>query len=162
MVLTLLPGHGVALPWAGRSLRFGMTLAEVRGSVEPYADLGDTFVCGAGWARKFALDGVRVCVFADRPDGLAGVSASRTPDGAATAVPVGLDDIDLFGWPAAEVIDALRDTGRDVRATRTSAWVDGDLHLEWPAPPAFINHLCLYAPSPRDARGVTSGGRVSA
>jgi hypothetical protein len=144
MVLTLVPGRGAGLPWAGRSLRFGMTLDEVRGGVEPFADLHDTFVCGAAWAKAFALDGTRVGLFADESGGLTGVSASRTPD--RSHVPVGLDDIDLFGWPVDEVIDALRDTGRDVRATRTSAWVDGDLRLDWARPhPAFVGHLCLYA-----------------
>jgi hypothetical protein len=151
VTLTLLPGRGADLPWAGRSLRFGMTLDEVRDRVEPYAELHDTFVCGAGWAKEFALDGIRVCLFADETDALAGVSASRTPDREASHTPVGLDDIDLFGWPVDEIVDALRDTGRNVRATRTGAWVDGDLHLDWARPPApaFVGHLCLYAPSGR-------------
>jgi hypothetical protein len=145
MTVTLLPGRGVELP-AGRPLLFGMTLAEVRGNVEPSADLRDTFVCGAAWAKEVALDGVRVCLFAGETDALTGVSVSRTPDHQTSRVPVGLDDIDLFGWPVDEVIDALRDTGRAVRATRTRAWVDRDLHLEWTPPPAFIDNLCLYAP----------------
>lgn len=142
--MTLLPGHGVDLPWAGRSLRFGMTLDEVRGSVEPHADLRDTFVCGAGWARGLALEGIRVCVFADETGALAGVSASRTPDHG-THIPVVLDDFDLFGWPVDEVLDALRDAGRHVRATRTTAWVDGYLHLDWARSSTYVGHLCLYA-----------------
>jgi len=64
VTITLLPGRGAELPWAGRSLRFGMTLDEVHGSVEPHAGLRDTFVCNAAWAREFALDGIRVCLFA--------------------------------------------------------------------------------------------------
>jgi hypothetical protein len=149
MTIALLPGRGVDLPWPGRSLRFGMTLDEARGAVEPYADLRDTFVCGAAWAEEFAVDGVRVGLFADETGALVGVSASRTSGRAASRVPVGLDDIDLFGWPADVVVEALRDTGRVVRATRTSAWVGGDLRLEWGRLPsaAFVNHLCLYARS---------------
>jgi hypothetical protein len=143
-MMTLLPGHGVDLPWAGRSLRFGMTLDAVRGGVEPHADLRDAFVCGSGWAKEFAAGGLRVCVFADEAGALSGVSASRAPDDAAH-MPVGLDDIDLFGWPVDEVLDALRDTGRRVRATRTNAWVDGDLHLDWARHATFVGHLCLYA-----------------
>jgi hypothetical protein len=146
VTITLLPGRGVELPWAGRSLRFGLPLHEARRSVEPHAQLCDTFVCGAAWAKEFALDGIRVCLFADEAGALSGVSASRTPDHGSSRVPVGLDDIDLFGWPVAEVVDALRDTGRDVRATRTGAWVGGDLHLQWTRPaPAFVDDLCLYA-----------------
>lgn len=157
VTITLLPGRGVGLPWAGRSLRFGMTLGEVRGGVGPHAELRDTFVCGAVWAKEFALDGVRVGLFAGRTDALAGVSASRTPGGG-THVPVGLDDIDLFGWPVAEIVDALRDAGRDVRVTRTQAWIGGDLHLEWarrtgPVAEPRVDHLCLYAPG--------AGGRPS-
>jgi hypothetical protein len=150
VTLTLLPGRGVELPWAGRSLRFGMTLDEVRGGVEPHAELRDTFVCGATWAKEFALDGVRVGLFAGGTDALAGVSASRTP-GRGTYLPVGLDDVDLFGWPVAEILDALRDAGRDVRAARTHAWLGGDLRLEWartgPVAEPRVDDLCLYAPA---------------
>ncbi len=142
--MTLLPGHGAELPWAGRSLRFGMTLDEVRASVEPYAELRDTFVCGATWAGEFALDGVRVSVFAGPADALAGVSVSRTRD--QSHVPVSLDDVDLFGWPADEVVDFLRDVGRDVRAGRTGARVGDDLHLDWAREAAFVDYLRLYAP----------------
>jgi hypothetical protein len=133
---------GVELPWAGRSLWFGMTLDEVRGSVEPYATAYDTFVCKTAWAKEFALDGIRVGVFAGDVDALAGVSASRARDHTDARVAVVLDDIDLFGWPVDEVFEALRDLGRNVRATRTNAWIGGDLRLDWAGP--FVDHLCLY------------------
>jgi hypothetical protein len=148
VTLTLLPGRGATLPWAGRSLLFGMTLDGVRGSVEPHAELGDTFVCGAAWAKELALDGIRVCLFAGETGALAGVSATRTRGHDASRTPVGLDDIDLFGWPVDEVLDALRDTGRDVRATRTGAWIGADLRLGWARPAAFVDDLCLYAAGP--------------
>jgi hypothetical protein len=142
MTMTLLPGRGVELPWAGRSLRFGMTLDEVRASVEPYATLSDTFVCGTAWAKGFALDGIRVCLFADETGVLTGVSATRG-DGTAPT-PIGLDDIDLFGWPVDEILDVLRDLGRHVRTARTGAWIDNDLRLSW-AQDSFVVDLCLYA-----------------
>jgi hypothetical protein len=159
MTITLLPGRGAELPWAGRPLRFGMTSGEARSVVEPHASLHATFVCGAAWAAGFALDGIRVSLFAGETDALAGVSVHRTPDHAVSRVAVGLDDIDLFGWPVDEVVEALRETGRAVRATRTIAWVGADLRLAWTRPraplaggslrgplaPTFVDDVCLYA-----------------
>lgn len=146
----LLPGRGAQLPWASPPLRFGMTLDDVRGIVEPHADLRDTFVCGAAWATSLTVADLQVVLFAGETDALAGVSASHRPDVETTHVPVGLDDIDLFGWPVDEVIDALRGAGRAVRVTRHNAWVDGCLHLTSAAPPSpragLVADLCLYAP----------------
>lgn len=152
MTVELLPGRGARLPWAGPPLRFGMTLQEVCGLVQPYADLRDTFVCGASWARSLALADLEVGLFAGETDALSGVSASHRPDIAATHVPVGLDDVDLFGWPVDEVVEALRGVGREVRVVRHNAWVDDRLHLTSAVPPSpragFVEHLCLFAPRP--------------
>jgi hypothetical protein len=153
MTIELLPGRGAQLPWASPPLRFGMTLSDVRGIVQPYADLRDTFVCGATWATSLALADLQVVLFGGETDALTGVSASHRPGTGTTHVPVGLDDIDLFGWPVHEVIDALRGDGREVRVIRHNAWVDGSLHLTSATPPSpragFLDDLCLYATPPR-------------
>jgi hypothetical protein len=164
MTIRLLPGDGVELPWAEQPLRFGMTLDEVQSIVKPYADLHDTFVCNSAWAKKFTCDDLELLVFAGESDALLGVSATRSRDRDAVHVPVGLDDIDLFGWPVDEVVDALENAGRDVRRNEQGASVDRVLDLSWatpptpavgegrasgyvpPAPSPFIDRLCLYAP----------------
>ena len=164
MTVRLLPGHGVELPWAVDPLRFGMTLDEVQSIVKPYADLHDTFVCNSAWAKRFTCDDLELVVFAGEIDALLGVSAGRGLDRDSVRTPVGLDDIDLFGWPVDEVIDALRHVGRDVRVNKHNARVDRDLHLTWvaqpapvagkqwvpPAPAPFLNGFCLYAPTEHD------------
>jgi hypothetical protein len=162
MTIKLQPGHGAELPWAEQPLRFGMTLDEVGSIVKPYTDLHDTFVCNTAWAKRFTCDDLEIVLFAGEDDALLGVSASHSHD-SRRHVPVGLDDIDLFGWPVDEVIDALRHAGRDVQMTDHTAWVDQDLHLMWPtsptpvdstqrkprrvspAPPPLLDALCLYA-----------------
>ena len=162
MTIRLLPGLGVELPWGEQPLRFGMTLDEVTGIVAPHADLHDTLVFHSAWAKRFSCDDLELGVFAGEHDALLGVSAFRSRDREAAHMPVGLDDIDLFGWPVDEVIDALRDAGRDVRVNNHGAQVDRDLRLTWLAPPPpppaepwrkppspFLNDLCLYAPDDR-------------
>jgi len=162
MTIRLLPGLGAELPWAEQSLRFGMTLDELASIVTPHADLHDTLVFHSAWAKRLTCDDLELGLFAGERDALLGLSVRRSPDRDAVHVPVGLDDIDLFGWPVDEVIDALRDAGRDVRVKNHGARVDRDLHLTWLAPPPapaaepwrkppapFLNGLCLYAPSDR-------------
>jgi len=162
VTITLLPGLGAELPWAEQPLRFGMTLDEVESIVKPYGDLRDKLVFHSAWAKRLTCDDVELGLFAGEDDALLGVSAYRSRERAAAHMPVGLDDIDLFGWPVDEVIDALRDAGRDVRVTKHDAQVDRGLRLTWLAPPPppaaepwrkspapFLNDLCLYAPSER-------------
>jgi hypothetical protein len=159
MTIRLLPGLGAELPWADQPLRFGMTLDEVAGIVTPHADLHDTLVFHSAWAKRHTCDDLDLGLFAGEDNALLGVSARRRRDRDVAHMPVGLDDIDLFGWPVDEVIDALRDVGRDVRVKNHGARVDRDLHLTWLAPPPppaaepwrrppapFLNDLCLYAP----------------
>jgi hypothetical protein len=92
---------------------------------------------------------LQVVLFAGETDALTGVSARHRPGIGTTHVPVGLDDIDLFGWPVDEVIEALRCSGREVRVSHRNAWVDGGLHptsTTLPSPRAgFVEDLCLYA-----------------
>jgi hypothetical protein len=97
VTIRLLPGHGAELPWAEQPLRFGMTLDEVHSIVMPYADLHDTFVCNTTWAKRFTCDDLELLLFAGELDALIGVSARHSRDRDTVHVPVGLDDIDLFG-----------------------------------------------------------------
>ena len=135
MTIRLLPGLGAELPWGKQPLRFGMALDEVAGIVTPHADLRDTLVFHSAWAKRLTCDDLEIGLFAGESDALLGVSARRGRDPDVAHMAVGLDDIDLFGWPVDEVIDALRDAGRDVRVTKHGAQVDRDLNLTWLAPP---------------------------
>ncbi|MFJ8624945.1 hypothetical protein ACIRD3_19160 [Kitasatospora sp. NPDC093550] len=114
----LLPGTGVALPGDTGTLRFGadaQTAAEVLtglGHVRPLSE--------APWILTARWGDVEVTAHAgqaDRPAGgpgelplrsivfSRGRSASRVPGG----IPVVLGEVDLFGYPAAEVLEAVGD-----------------------------------------------------
>ncbi|GAA2744186.1 hypothetical protein [Kitasatospora cinereorecta] len=115
----LLPGTGLALPYGAGVLRFGMTEREAQWAVATLADVRESWVCQAGWAFTARYQGLELHFSGDhtdrlgRPefhrDGFAGVQLRRC-DPAPTepsAVPVVLQGIDLFGYPAAEVLAAL-------------------------------------------------------
>ncbi|MFF2147702.1 hypothetical protein [Kitasatospora sp. NPDC058190] len=132
MTIDLLPGHGVRLPAPLPELRFGLTEEAVRALLAPHGRLlpdgvRPAFVCGSRWALAFELPGVAVTIFSsdggdgvgrddDRAarDGLRGVVVGRNPSDDRPACPVGYHGIDLFGWPARELVEALRAEGLPV------------------------------------------------
>ncbi|WP_030768101.1 MULTISPECIES: hypothetical protein [unclassified Streptomyces] len=119
MAFEVLPGTGLALPRGAGVLRFGGSEREARWAVATLADVRGTWVCGTGWAFTARYEGLDLLAYGDCPDrlgraghdrpGLAAVHLCRygsEPTGPA-AVPVVLRDVDLFGYPAAEVLEAL-------------------------------------------------------
>ncbi|WKD33969.1 hypothetical protein [Streptomyces xanthophaeus] len=115
----MLPGTGLALPHRAGVLRFGMSGREARWAVATLADVRETWVCGTGWAFTARYEGLELLAYGDCPDrlgraghdrhGLAAVRLGRCGPGPAgpSAVPVVLHDVDLFGYPAGEVLEAL-------------------------------------------------------
>ncbi|MFE2729077.1 hypothetical protein [Kitasatospora sp. NPDC059327] len=115
----LLPGKGVILPRRAGVLTFGMTERTAQWAVATLADVRKSWVCQAGWAFTARYDGVDLLVYGDCADragrserdrhGLAAVVLDRcryTLTGP-SAVPVVLDGVDVFGYPATEVLDVL-------------------------------------------------------
>lgn len=115
----LLPGTGLALPHEAGVLRFGMSEREAQWAVATLADVRETWVCQAGWAFTAAYEGLELLAYGDchdrhdhnerDPEGLAAVELRRcgsTPTGP-SATAVVLQDIDLFGYPATEVLAVL-------------------------------------------------------
>ncbi|WP_327281417.1 MULTISPECIES: hypothetical protein [unclassified Streptomyces] len=118
----VLPGTGLALPHRAGVLRFGMSGQDAQWAVSTLADVRETWVCRAGWAFTADYEGLELLVYGDCTDrlgrtdrddhGLAAVHLRRydsKPTGPTgpSAVPVVLHDVDLFGYPAAEVLAAL-------------------------------------------------------
>ncbi|MCX4714471.1 hypothetical protein [Streptomyces virginiae] len=119
MAFEVLPGTGLALPRGADVLRFGSSEREARWAVATLADVRGTWVCGTGWAFTARYEGLELLAYGDCPDrldrtghdrhGLAAVHLGRheaEPTGP-SAVPVVLRGVDLFGYPAAEVLEAL-------------------------------------------------------
>jgi len=116
----LLPGVGVALPGDAGTLRFGSderTAAEVLAALGPVRPVP---VLDATWIHTVRWGDVEVTAHADEvdwaaaePDALPLRSVVLSRGGSASCVsggtPVVLGDIDLFGYPAAEVLEALGD-----------------------------------------------------
>ncbi|MFF4267447.1 hypothetical protein ACFY7Y_38140 [Streptomyces virginiae] len=119
MAFEVLPGTGLALPRGAGVLRFGGSERQARWAVATLADVRGAWVCGTGWAFTARYEGLELLAYGDCPDrlgrtghdrhGLAAVSLGRheaEPTGP-SAVPVVLRGVDLFGYPAAEVLEAL-------------------------------------------------------
>ncbi|MGI5230757.1 hypothetical protein [Actinoallomurus sp. CA-142502] len=110
-MFTLLPGVGVELPHGAGTLRFGMSEHDAQWAVSTLADVRESWVCGAAWAFGAAYGDLVLGVLGGprRGAGLAEVSFER-PGGMADVagrVPVVWADVDLFGYPLAEVETAL-------------------------------------------------------
>ncbi|WP_371681470.1 hypothetical protein [Streptomyces sp. NBC_01276] len=116
----LLPGTGLVLPHHAGVLRFGMSEQESHWAVSTLADVRETWICQTGWAFTARYEDLELLAYGDTSDrlspsvfdqhGLAAVHLHRyeaRPTGP-SAVPVVLRDIDLFGYPAAEVLAALQ------------------------------------------------------
>ncbi|MEU3775861.1 hypothetical protein AB0F11_22115 [Streptomyces sp. NPDC032472] len=95
----LLPGVGVGLPGGAGVLGFGAGPDEVREVLGRLGAVRDA--AGGPWAYRVRWGGVEVTA---RPGGGAGLEAVTL---AGRGVPVVLGDIDLLGYPAAEVVEAL-------------------------------------------------------
>ncbi|MGW6059017.1 hypothetical protein [Streptomyces sp. NPDC055189] len=117
----LLPDVGLRLPGGAGTLRFGMDERTAQWAVATIADVRDGWVCGAGWAFSAQYRGLTLDAYGDTTDrhdrhqdapGLAGIGLTRgpfTPTGP-SACPLVLRGIDLFGYPTAEVSDALSES----------------------------------------------------
>ncbi|MFE2409388.1 hypothetical protein ACFXDE_13705 [Kitasatospora sp. NPDC059408] len=115
----LLPETGLVLPRGAGALRFGMSEREAQWAVATLADVHEYWVCQAGWAFSARYEGLELLAFGDvvdrsgrtgrDVDGLASVYVQRHDPAptAPSAVPVVLQDVDLFGYPAAEVLAVL-------------------------------------------------------
>ncbi|MFF1711457.1 hypothetical protein [Streptomyces sp. NPDC058268] len=114
----LLPDVGLRLPGRAGTLRFGMDERTAQWAVATVADVRNGWVCGARWAFSAQYQGLTLDVYGDTTDrhvrhqgapGLAGVALTRGPFTLTgpSACPVALRGVDLFGYPAAEVADAL-------------------------------------------------------
>ncbi|MFJ2865859.1 hypothetical protein [Kitasatospora sp. NPDC087314] len=169
MTIDLLPGHGVRLPAPLPELRFGLTEVSALRLLAPYGEalpdgtpvpadaavlsgtpnphepaipggVHPTFVCGSTWALHFALPGVGVTLCPGEGERLRSVFVSRRPVAGEAACPVGLHGVDVFGWPAHEVVEALRAGGLPVPDPTHGHVRYGTLHLSRgtpaPRPPA--------------------------
>jgi hypothetical protein len=121
MMFTLLPGVGVELPHRAGTLRFGMSEQQAQWLISTLADVREEWVCIRARAA-----GVAWAFFAEYGDLTISVRGGGLPDDpvlgldevhfawrgnplptAPAEVPVVYQDIDLFGYPIAEVEEAL-------------------------------------------------------
>ncbi|MEU6868364.1 hypothetical protein ABZ924_34895 [Streptomyces sp. NPDC046876] len=101
----LLPGVGVRLPGGAGVLGFGAGPAEVR---EVLGRLGPVRAAGGGpWAYRVRWGGVEVTARPGGGAGLEAVTLAGRDAPVAPVAPVALGDVDLFGYPAGEVVEAL-------------------------------------------------------
>ncbi|MFF4243595.1 hypothetical protein ACFYY2_03865 [Streptomyces sp. NPDC001822] len=114
----ILPEAGLRLPGRAGTLRFGMDERTAQWAVATVADVREGWVCGARWAFSAQYRGLTLDVYGDATDrsgrheespGLAGIGLTRAPFTLTgpSACPVVLRGINLFGYPTAEVSDAL-------------------------------------------------------
>ncbi|MBV6699139.1 hypothetical protein KV557_18780 [Kitasatospora aureofaciens] len=134
MTIDLLPGRGLRLPAPLPELPFGLTEAEVRRLLAPHDDvlggiLAPAFVCRSTWALGFTLPGLSVDLSGWDDGTFAFVSVSRHPSPDESPCPVGVYGVDVFGWPAEEVVAALRAEGLDVPDLSGRNLRFGPLHL---------------------------------
>ncbi|MEY9969551.1 hypothetical protein ABIA33_007640 [Streptacidiphilus sp. MAP12-16] len=141
MTIDLVPGFGVRLsrPWP--DLAFGMSKEDVRQLLEPHGGVSSRFVCGAEWAVGFTLPGVGVTLSAGRASGLDCVSVVKLPLLTVEPWPVGFVGIDVFGWSADEVLDALQSEGLAVPELNHGNVCIGDLRLS-----SGMTHSAASAP----------------
>ncbi|MFI2073892.1 hypothetical protein [Streptomyces triculaminicus] len=113
-----LPEVGIRLPGRAGTLRLGMDERAAQWAVATVADVREGWVCGADWAFTAQYDGLTLHAHGDTRNrngeyedvsGLAYITLTRAPDAlaATSGCPLVLHGIDLFGYPAAEVLDAL-------------------------------------------------------
>ncbi|MEU5789146.1 hypothetical protein ABZ754_15640 [Micromonospora purpureochromogenes] len=168
MEIHLVPETGVRLPPVCQ-LAFGAAEHDVVSALTSIGDVQEAFVCrfraeAPLSAKMLALGDVTMTFgFSGMPGALHTVGVGRSADDQTGAVAVVFDDVDLFGWPADEVVAALRDVGHEVHHPGSgNVWIDGQLWLYYqprggttPAgrkprwePPRYLNYVCLYSPHP--------------
>ena len=161
MTIDLLPATGVRLPGPLPELVFGMSEQYARRVLAPHAAVSDAFVCGTDWAVGFDLPGCSITLSASDGGGLSIISLSRRPVDERGACPVAFQGVDVFGWPAAEIIEALHEQSETVQEHHSgNVWI-GNLHLSpalghrttasarkkpRTAPPYVFDFVCLYGP----------------
>ena len=125
MTVTLVPGYGARLspPWP--PLPFGLPEAGVRRSLAARGPVSDSFVCGAAWAVGITVPGLTLTLSAGRSAGLEIISVTRTAD----AWPVDVLGVDVFGWPADEVVAYLAEQDLPAPVVRPGSARFGDLWL---------------------------------
>lgn len=149
----LLPEGRLRLPSGAGFLRPGMDERAARWAVATVADVRGTWTCGAGWSFTARYGGLLLDVHGDTRDrygrcrdapGLASLALERDPYTLAgpSGCPVVLRDVDVFGHPAAEVLEALglhgsRSPGApptwELHTAGTSTYltsVSADVHVE--------------------------------
>jgi len=141
MTVTLVPGSGAHLspPWP--SLPFGLAEPEVRRRLAGPGPVSDTFVCGAAWALGVRLPGLALTVSAGWSARLEIIAVTRTA--AAEAWPVAVFDVDVFGWPAGEIVEYLSGPDLPPPVVRSGSARFGDL---WLTGHDRFDHAVLYAP----------------
>lgn len=110
------------------------------------------FVCGMSWSHGINLTGVDIGVFGD-DNGLLGlVQVCRMTtfyrngrEGLLPHEPVVFEDIDLFYWPAAEIVDFLRDSGLVLIEGATTARVGRELFLHREPGSVCFTSVSLWA-----------------
>lgn len=165
VTITLLPGTGLRLPGSEVDLRFGMSQGSAREALPVSMVMASVFACRSAWAVGGRLQGRFVSLSATTDEGgLSSVGVSGPPSAGDSYCPVAYDGIDLFGWPAPEVIEALRTDGHPVKEYRSgNVWV-GPMHLLASAvnrgevpdrnkprrrPPPVFGSVSLYGPDAR-------------
>jgi hypothetical protein len=121
-------------------LPFGLPVDEVRRVLAGQGPVSDTFVCGAAWAVAVTVPGLRLTLSAGWSSGLEIISVSLL--GSQKTWPVAVFDVDVFGWPADEVVEYL--SGEDLPAPvrRRGSARFGDL---WLSGHGRFDHAVLYA-----------------
>ncbi|MET7622531.1 hypothetical protein [Streptomyces sp. NPDC005408] len=161
MTIDLIPAMGVRLPGPLPELVFGMSEPHARRVLAPHAALSEAFVCGTDWAVDFDLPGCSIALSASDRGGLSIISLSRRPVDERAACPVAFQGVDVFGWPAAEIIEALHEQGEPVQEHHSgTVWI-GNVRLSptlghrptastrkkpRTAPPYVFDFVCLYEP----------------
>jgi hypothetical protein len=144
MTVSLVPGYGARLSPPGPDLPFGLPEGDVRHSLAGLGPVADTFVCGADWAVAVTVPGLTLTLSAGWSTGLEIISVSLLKNEAAW--PVAVFDVDVFGWPADEVVEYLSGQDLPPPALRKDLARFGDL---WLSGHDRFNYAVLYASLPR-------------
>ena len=133
-----MPGFGARLqrPWP--DLPFGLSEQEVRRLIEPHGGVTSSWACRTEWALGFPIPGGSVGLSASAHEGGRGLLDCVWVDRWQSATedawpvepwPVGFMGVDVFGWPADDVMQALREQGVPVPASHHGTARIGELRL---------------------------------
>ncbi|WP_412538443.1 hypothetical protein R8Z50_21625 [Longispora sp. K20-0274] len=151
MSVELLAGYGMRLTGLP-DLTFGMTQDDIVASWRGRRRYRP-FVCGM-WAIGINLTGVDVAAcgqelaFEYARVGRLTRYYRNGVEGLHPHEPVLFEDVDLFSWPAVEVVDFLRDSGHDVSGGPTWFRVDRGLTLGRAADEDRFTHAALSSRTP--------------